>query len=299
MKKANFLLVLILIMCTSFIMNLNADTYASNPNISYRGICDCGEFLGKMACGKKPTCNQVCGGSWTGKIYKEYNEKDIDVDTPYVSGDCDNARLLPVDDSKCTNTNSYTKGTDGKCYTKCSLQIFTKEVCEKRASHKWDGTLGCCIYEKLTQQTGCSYQTTEELCKDYGGCTWKKHNCINEPSADSNDSEDSGGSTGTNPTIPGINIGNSTSCSEILGNGGQSIVKVFIVVIRIFAPILLIALSAKDFMAAIPAQDEEATMKAWKTMGTRAIITIIIMLLPTFLNLMGKLFNIFDSCDVW
>lgn len=96
-----------------------------------------------------------------------------------------------------------------------------------------------------------------------------------------------------------ITKGGELTCFGILGNNGSAIVKFFIIVIRILTPILLFLLTAAEFMKAIPAQDEDAMIKAWKKFGTRAIITVLIMLLPTFLNILGTLTGLFDSCGIW
>lgn len=94
-------------------------------------------------------------------------------------------------------------------------------------------------------------------------------------------------------------VGSVKSCGDILGTSGQSLVKAFIIGIRILTPILLFLFTAFEFAKAIPAQDEEALSKAWKRFGTRAIITVLIMLLPTFMNLIGQLIGIFDNCNIW
>lgn len=149
-----------------------------------------------------------------------------------------------------------------------------------------------------TSNTSCDW-SSPGLCNRETGCTWSNNEC--KANGELNDDTET-----TTPSTPNsydedivVNPTKAATCEKIIGDAGVSLVKIFIVVIRIFTPILLIALSAKDFMAAVPAQDEEATMKAWKTMGTRAIITIIIMLLPTFINVIGKMFNMFDSCSIW
>ena len=91
----------------------------------------------------------------------------------------------------------------------------------------------------------------------------------------------------------------SVSCEELLEGNPELFVKLFIIVIRVGAPILLIALSAADFMKAISKQEEDALVKAWKTFGTRCVIVVLIMLLPTLLNILSRLFGIFDSCGIW
>lgn len=99
--------------------------------------------------------------------------------------------------------------------------------------------------------------------------------------------------------IKNLKLAGNLTCEEIIGPAGISVVKLFIVAIRIFTPIIMIVLSSYDFMECIPNKDEDAMFKAWKRLETRAIITVLIMLLPTFLNVISRLFEIFDSCSIW
>lgn len=105
--------------------------------------------------------------------------------------------------------------------------------------------------------------------------------------------------------LGGIQIGDELTCEELLcGNekkpcNAQLFVKLGIIVLRVISPILLIALSAADFMKAISQQEEDAMIKAWKRFGTRCVIVVIIMLLPTILNILSTLLGIFDSCGIW
>lgn len=94
-------------------------------------------------------------------------------------------------------------------------------------------------------------------------------------------------------------VGGKLSCGQILGENGKQLVRIVILLIRIITPILLFTFTALEFMKAIPQQDEDAIVKAWKRFGTRGIVTAIIMLLPTFLNVLGVLFDFFDNCDIW
>lgn len=88
-------------------------------------------------------------------------------------------------------------------------------------------------------------------------------------------------------------------CEEIIGENGQVLIKAGIVAVRIITPILLFTLSTFEFMKVIPSKDEEGLQKAWKRFGTRCVITVIIMLIPTFLNLLSDLTGAFDSCGIW
>ena len=94
-------------------------------------------------------------------------------------------------------------------------------------------------------------------------------------------------------------VGSVKSCGDILGTSGQSLVKAFIIGIRILTPILLFLFTAFEFAKVIPTQDEEALVKTWKRFGTRSIIAVLIMLLPTFMNLIGQLVGAFDNCGIW
>lgn len=106
------------------------------------------------------------------------------------------------------------------------------------------------------------------------------------------------GGTGRGEAID-FTLGTPKDCFDIIGTNGQDIIRLFIIGIRILAPILLFVFTAFEFMKAISSQEEEAVIKAWKRFGTRAIITVLIILLPTLMNIIGKLFNLFDTCGVW
>lgn len=96
-----------------------------------------------------------------------------------------------------------------------------------------------------------------------------------------------------------LEVGSEMSCEDIIGKNGQILVKFGLLAVRIITPILLFILTAFEFMKAIPQQDEDAIIKAWKRFGTRGVIAAIIMLLPTFLNILGMLTGIFDNCGIW
>lgn len=88
-------------------------------------------------------------------------------------------------------------------------------------------------------------------------------------------------------------------CEDIIGKNGQVLIKAGIIALRIITPILLFTLSTYEFMKVIPSKDEEGLQKAWKRFGTRCAITVIIMLIPTLLNLISDLTGVFDSCGIW
>lgn len=113
--------------------------------------------------------------------------------------------------------------------------------------------------------------------------------------------DNAGASTAENidTTLPGWNITPAATCEELLGTSARQVIKLGIIAIRILTPLLLIILSGREFLRAIASQDQDALVKAWKTLGKRSIIGVAIMLLPTIVNLIGSLFGIFDSCGIW
>ncbi|MBQ3142496.1 MAG: hypothetical protein IJB82_03215 [Bacilli bacterium] len=96
-----------------------------------------------------------------------------------------------------------------------------------------------------------------------------------------------------------IKIGDELTCEELLTDNAKLFVKYAIVFIRIISPILMIVLSSFDFMKAISSKDDDELKKAFKRLETRGIILVLIMLLPTIINILSRLFGVFDSCSIW
>lgn len=123
--------------------------------------------------------------------------------------------------------------------------------------------------------------------------------CKDDNNDNDNDTTNNSNNKSTNDGEIDVKVGDTLTCEEILGNNGKTLVKIFIIAIRILAPILMIVLSSYDFMISIPNKDPDEMFKAWKRVETRAIVVALIMLLPTLLNVISKLFGIFDSCSIW
>ena len=129
------------------------------------------------------------------------------------------------------------------------------------------------------------------------GCKEDKKNNVTVNTTNSSTEKTNSNTNNNEIGIP--ELAGEKKCEEIIGENGQVLIKAGIVAVRIITPILLFTLSTFEFMKVIPSKDEDGLQKAWKRFGTRCIITVIIMLIPTFLNLLSDLTGAFDSCGIW
>ena len=83
-------------------------------------------------------------------------------------------------------------------------------------------------------------------------------------------------------------VGGKIDCEGSLGTALKYVQGAF-TLIRIGAVVLLIVLSAIDFMGAVAKSDNDALQGATKKMSKRLIITVVIIILPTIINLILKL----------
>lgn len=90
-----------------------------------------------------------------------------------------------------------------------------------------------------------------------------------------------------------------TTCEDLLTTNAKKAIQLGIIAIRIIAPVLLFVLSLKEFLQAIASQKDDAVQTAWKKFGVRAGVTVAIMLIPTFLNIIFRLTGQFDNCGIW
>lgn len=133
--------------------------------------------------------------------------------------------------------------------------------------------------------------------------TQSENNSSNNDSNTTNDNSNTDNKSSANNLIKdgkfNVEFGETESCEDLLGESGVGLIKLGIVALRIITPILLVILSAQDFMNAIPNKDEDEMLKAWKRLEYRAIALVLIILLPTLINLLGQLFGMFNSCGIW
>lgn len=71
------------------------------------------------------------------------------------------------------------------------------------------------------------------------------------------------------------------------------------IIIRVIVPILIVVLCTKDLVGAVVSQKAEDMQKAQKTLVTRIIIGVIIMILPTIIDALWNLANItYGTCGI-
>ena len=85
------------------------------------------------------------------------------------------------------------------------------------------------------------------------------------------------------------------SCTPLLGENTDKMVHDAYNVLKFAVPIILLAMSIKDFGTAIISQDNDAIKKSTNTFMKRLIIAVVILVLPTILNFLLELVGI-DTC---
>lgn len=76
-----------------------------------------------------------------------------------------------------------------------------------------------------------------------------------------------------------------SDCS-VLSSSQQEILEYFFIGLRVATPVLIVVLVMKDFVQAIASQKDEDMKKAQSTAIKRIIIGVIIMFVPTIVNLL-------------
>lgn len=74
-------------------------------------------------------------------------------------------------------------------------------------------------------------------------------------------------------------------CSAILGQGVAEVLEYVYAIMRIATPILVIGLTTMDFVKAVAAVKDDDMRKAQSTAIKRIIIGVVIMFIPTIVNL--------------
>lgn len=91
----------------------------------------------------------------------------------------------------------------------------------------------------------------------------------------------------------GTSVG--TGCGALLNNEAVSLIEDLLTMIQILGPVLLILLTAVDFAQAVIGQDDKLLSKAASKVMKRAIATVALLLVPTFVK---ALFNLDGIRDV-
>lgn len=183
-----------------------------------------------------------------------------------------------------------------ECSNKCYIISGNYDTKEKEGYSIINIPSGYNIYSNGGSRISKIYYKTEsnEL---LFGC--KEDKKSNETVSNINSSTEKTSSNTSKGDIEIPELAGEKECEEIIGETGQVLVKAGIVAVRIITPILLFTLSTYEFMKVIPSKDEDDLQKTWKRFGTRCVITVIIMLMPTLLNLVSSLTGTFDSCGIW
>lgn len=85
------------------------------------------------------------------------------------------------------------------------------------------------------------------------------------------------------------------SCEKLLGDEVLDVLEIIFLIIRIAAPIVLIVMTMLDFARAIAASGDDALQKSISKFIKRLIITVIIFLIPTFINFLMDITGISDG----
>lgn len=99
-------------------------------------------------------------------------------------------------------------------------------------------------------------------------------------------------------TGPGIDPKDLT-CEEMLGKNLTKILKIALEVLSIAGAIIAIVNSMISLIPALIAKDAEALKKAQSKCITMAIVLVLILLLPTLITFMGKIFGYDLTCFNW
>lgn len=91
----------------------------------------------------------------------------------------------------------------------------------------------------------------------------------------------------------------SSDCVEIFGQNSQTLefLQDIYTFIKFLVPIILLAMSIKDFATAVAQQETDNLKKATNNLFKRIIIAVLILVLPTILNFVLKLVG-YKTCTL-
>ena len=87
-------------------------------------------------------------------------------------------------------------------------------------------------------------------------------------------------------------------CKDILDPEVVKFLQQIFNVFKYLAPILVLVFSTMDFVKAAASQDKEALKKASKTALKRALLAILLFIIPTLLNYLFRLLGFSGTCDI-
>lgn len=217
----------------------------------------------------------------------------------------------------CTGSDGCTNCGNSSAEIACKSssaykQYVNSNSCESRckgiqSSTDYDKCMANC---HSSSSTSNGKETCYNKCEKYGNETAKtecKKSCDSQYGTGSNSGIFSGGtSSGINPSQ---NVGSQTekvtmkptdtselNCDSLFGTNtavGKYVRDIYNI-IKFAVPIILLALSIKDFGGGIISQNDNALKVSLMKFGKRLIIAILILVLPTILNFILGLFDIVD-----
>lgn len=177
--------------------------------------------------------------------------------------------------------------------------VFCYEVTQT-ATPNAAGTFLLYVTEAVSGSVSKSGQTRFSLYYDEANGT--PYTRTDEPSVFEEDptNPDTPGSQGT-PQEPDFDFGEivfgegTGKCDEILGEGITKVIKICFTILKIFTVAYCIVAGMLAFIPAITGKNNDLS-KALKKLVKMLIVAVVIMLLPTFIKVIGALFGFDLSC---
>jgi len=98
--------------------------------------------------------------------------------------------------------------------------------------------------------------------------------------------------------VVAIGFGDEMNCSELLGNNLTEVIYLVILLLRIGAVIYTIVSGMLSMMPAITSSDQDKLKECISKFIKMLIVCVVIVLLPTIVSIIGKIFNYDLSCFV-
>ena len=181
------------------------------------------------------------------------------------------------------------------------------EECKSKLS-KYNECLNTCNNNQVCKQgTSSDCQKCKDNCEKNNPTV---NSSTNQSSSNSSSNTSSSGNNSTssktdngakhNDTIKGVSdddIPKKTTCKTLFGGKTGELLKDAYKLLKFLVPILLIAMSIKDFGTVIISQDNDGMKKAINTFLKRLIVAVVILIAPTVIGYILKLLGI-EGCLV-
>ena len=266
-------------------------------------MLDFDENFGENACDR--ICEEISNYYWIAK-------------SSGVKGDYIFKSVFDMDNKwKDEWTKGCYQAEDNPNSNKCET-TFNEKNCKNQQNTEWDSDSKCCNYKEV-----CWYYGYSSLTSEGGTLVWsktspcteenkKKHpeqNCHVEnyySQAQCKAKEGKKVSIGeieeeksSTTEIPWYEIKpNTLTCEELIGENMYKIVHFIITTLRIIGAIIAIVNGMISLIPALVAKDGDSLKAAQKKCINMAIVLVLIILLPTLLTFIGKMFNYDLSCIV-